>query len=221
MRRTSAVLCLGLLTAAIVAQAPKEFDRAAKWEKEIAALEKRQADMPPEKGGVVFAGSSTIRLWDTAKASPDWKVTNSGFGGSEIRDVTHFADRIIVKHEPRAIVFYGGDNDLNSRRTPEQVAADFKAFAEIVHKQLPKTLIYFISVKPSLARWKQFDTQSKANGLVKEFCAKDERLGYVDIVPKVLGSDGQPRPELFVKDGLHLSTQGYEILNEAVRNAVK
>jgi lysophospholipase L1-like esterase len=219
MRGTLAVVCLALLSTCVVAQAPKEADRAAKWEKEIAAIEKRLTEKPPDQGGIVFSGSSTIRMWDVSAAFP--KATNCGFGGSEIRDVTHFADRIILKHEPRAIIFYSGDNDLNSRRTPEQVVSDFKALAEVVHNRLPKTRIYFISIKPSLARWKQFDAQSKANALVKELCEKNERLGYVDIVPKILGSDGQPRAELFVKDGLHLSKLGYEILNDAVRKTVK
>ena len=46
-------------------------------------------------------------------------------------------------------------------------------------------------------------------------------LGYIDVVSPMLGDDGKPKEELFVKDGLHLSPKGYEILNEAVRKAVK
>lgn len=221
MRPLLAIVCLARLTLPAAAQPAYEPERAKKWEKEIAAIEKRQTESPPEKGGVIFAGSSTVRLWNVAKAFPDWKVTNSGFGGSEIRDVTHFADRIILKHEPRAIVFYAGDNDINSGRTPNQVLGDFKVFAGTVHQKLPRSRIYFISVKPSIARWKLFDVQTKANGLIKEFCARDERLGYIDVVPAMLGPDGKPMPDLFVKDGLHLSPRGYEILNDAVRKAVK
>ena len=107
-------------------------ERAKRWEKEIAAIEKRQLTANPPKGGIVFAGSSTIRLWNLDKSFPEWKPINSGFGGSEIRDSTQFAERIITKHEPRAIVMYAGDNDINSRRTPEQVAEDFRAFVAVV-----------------------------------------------------------------------------------------
>jgi lysophospholipase L1-like esterase len=221
MPRIPAAACLTLLVLPVLAQPKYEPERAAKWEKEIAALEKRQSESPPEKGGIVFAGSSTVRLWDVAKAFPDWKAVNAGFGGSEIRDVTHFADRVILKHEPRAIVFYAGDNDINSRWTPDQVLADFEAFAGVVHQKLPRSRVYFISIKPSLARWKLFDVQTRANGLVKELCAKDERLSYIDVVAAMLGPDDKPAPDLFVKDGLHLSAKGYAILNEAVRKAVK
>jgi lysophospholipase L1-like esterase len=220
MRRRTALLTLALAVSAAVAQ-PKDADRPAKWEKEVAALEKRQAENPPAKGGIVFAGSSTVRLWDLGKSFPDWKVTNSGFGGSEIRDVTHFADRLVLKHEPRAVVFYAGDNDINSGRSPEQVLADWRSFTETVHKHLPKARLYFVSIKPSPARWAKFEAQSKANALVKDFCAKHERLAYIDVVGPMLGKDGRPREELYVKDHLHLSPAGYEILNEAVRKAVK
>lgn len=220
MQRRIATICF-LLPLAAFADPAEDTKRAAKWEKEITALEKKQQDSPPEKGGIVFAGSSTIRLWDTAKAFPEWKPINSGFGGSEIRDVTHFADRIILKHEPRTIVFYAGDNDINSNRTPEQVLDDFKAFAETIRKKLPKTHIYFISIKPSILRWKQFDTQSKANDLVKSYCAKDERLTYIDVVKPMLGENGRPKGELLALDTLHLSAKGYEVFNEAVRKAVK
>jgi lysophospholipase L1-like esterase len=220
MRRLTALLLLGC-PLALFAQPTKEADRPAKWEKEVAAIEKRQAANPPAKGGLVFAGSSTIRLWDLDKSFPDWKATNSGFGGSEIRDVTHFADRLVLKHEPRAVVIYAGDNDIKSGRTADQVLADFRAFVAAVHKALPKTRVYFIAVKPSPSRWQLFDVQTRANTLVKEFCATDERLGYVDVVPPMLGTDGKPREELFVKDRLHLSPAGYEILAAAVKKAVK
>ncbi len=221
MRRLLAILAGTALLAPLLAQSGLEPARIQKWEKDIVALEKRHKEKAPEKGGIVFAGSSTIRQWDLAKSFPEWKAINCAFGGSEIRDVTHFVERIILKHEPKTIVFYAGDNDINANRKPEQVHADFRAFAEAVHKQLPKTRIHFICVKPSLARWKQFETQSNANALVKEFCSKDERLNYINIVPGMLGKDGEPIPEMFVKDGLHLTPKGYEVLSEAVQKALK
>lgn len=219
MFRSTAVALL--VTLPVHAQPARDGGHPARWEKEVSAIENRQAENRPAKGGIVFAGSSTVRLWDLARSFPDWRATNSGFGGSEIRDVTHFADRLIFKHEPRAIVFYAGDNDVNSRRTPEQVLADFRAFVEAIRKKLPAARIYFIAIKPSPSRWKQFETQSQANKSVREYCAGDDRLTYIDIVPLLLGTDGLPREELYAKDQLHLSPDGYELLTSAVRKAVK
>jgi lysophospholipase L1-like esterase len=199
---------------------PKDAERYARWEKEIAAIEKRLADAPPKEGGVFFVGSSSIKLWDLKKSFPGKPYVNVGFGGSVVRDSTHFADRIITPFKPGTIVFYAGDNDIAGNRTPEQVAADFKAFCAAVHKDVPKCRILFVAVKPSLARWKRIDEQTKANALVKTFCAADPRLGYVDVVPVMLGTDGMPIPELFVKDGLHMTPAGYEKWTAAVNKAL-
>jgi lysophospholipase L1-like esterase len=185
-------------------------DPFAKWEKEITAIEKRLRESPPAPGQVCFAGSSTIRLWDLKKSFPGKPYVNVGFGGCEIRDVTHFAPRIILPHKPGAIVFYAGDNDMAKKRTAEQVRDDFREFCKTIHKDLPKTQIFYLPIKPSLARWTLFEDQKKANGFVRDECAKDRRLTYLDIVPSVLGPDGKPRPDHFVKDGLHLSEAGYK-----------
>lgn len=217
MLRSLALLAFAPL---LLAQRPAA-DPFARWEKEIAGIEKRLKEKPPAKGGVAFVGSSSVRLWKVDKAFPDLNAVNLGFGGSEIRDSTHFAPRILLPLEPKAIVFYAGDNDVAKKRTPEQVRDDFRAFVTLVHGKLPETRILYIPVKPSIARWKQYDTQTKANAMVKAICEKDERLTYVDIVPAMLGPDGgMPPADLFVKDGLHLSEKGYAIWNDAVKKAL-
>ena len=199
-------------------QAPA--DPFEKWEKAIVAIEKRLKEKPPAKGGVAFVGSSSIVKWNLDKSFPGKDYTNVGFGGSVIRDSTHFIDRIVVPIEPSAIVFYAGDNDLGAKRTPEQVLEDYQAFVKAVHAKFPKTKIHYIPVKPSIARWKLYDVQKVANAKVKEFAAKDERLSYVDIVPAMLGADGMPIPDLFVKDGLHMSDKGYEVWTGPVMKAL-
>lgn len=208
------------LTVAIVFLMSTPAAQFLRWEKEIAGIEKRLAQTKPTKGGVVFAGSSSIRLWNLEKSFPGKGYVNVGFGGSEIRDTTHFAERILLPLEPKIVVFYAGDNDIAKKRTPEQVRDDFRAFVGTVHAKLPKTRVVFIPVKPSLARWKLYDVQKTANGLVKEVCEKDSRLRYVDIVTLGLGKDGLPIPEYFVKDGLHLSEAGYRVWSDALGKAL-
>jgi lysophospholipase L1-like esterase len=210
---------LPLALALVVAQPPA--DPFAKWEKEVAGIEKRLAANPPKPGGVLFAGSSTIRLWDTKAAFPDLAPTNVGFGGSQIPDSTHFAGRLILPHKPATIVFYAGDNDIAAKRTPEQVRDDFRAFADTVHKTLPDTRILFLAIKPSVKRWNLYDVQTKANALVKAVCDADRRLKYIDTVPLTVGADGKPDPALFREDGLHLSAKGYAAWAAAVRAALR
>jgi len=164
----------------------------ARWEKTISQFEKQDQKQGIETEGILFAGSSSIRLWDLEKYFPDQPTINRGFGGSEIVDSTHFADRIILKHKPKLIFLYAGDNDLSRKKTAETVAADFQKFVAKVHKTLPETRIVFIAIKPSLSRWKLADTIVKANQLISEQCAKDCLLDYADVWQPMLGADGKP-----------------------------
>jgi lysophospholipase L1-like esterase len=209
---------VGLLLPSGRAQDKPNF---ARWEKAIAAFEKQDQEKPPPKNAVLFAGSSSIRLWNLPKSFPGLDAINRGFGGSQIADSTHFAGRIIIKHQPRLVVLYAGDNDMAAGKSPEQILADFQAFVKTIHKDLPKTRIAFIAIKPSIARAKLSDKQQKADALVAAECKKDDRLVFIDVVKPMLGADGKPRPELFAKDGLHMNEKGYEVWTELVRPLLK
>jgi lysophospholipase L1-like esterase len=189
----------------------EEKNDFSRWEKEIQAFEKKDKEQPPPANAVLFVGSSSIRLWNLAKSFPGVATINRGFGGSQTADVVHFVPRIVVKYQPRLIVFYAGDNDLAAGKTPDQVAADFQAFVQAVRKELPETKIVFLAIKPSPSRWKLFDKQNKANQLIEARCKDGKNLTYLDSVRSLLDKDGKPRAELFQKDGLHMNEEGYRL----------
>jgi lysophospholipase L1-like esterase len=190
-----------------------ESDPAA-WKDELQAFEKLDADKAPPQNAALFVGSSSIRLWDLAKSFPEIVAINRGFGGSQICDSTLRADALIVKYNPRLIVFYAGDNDVNSGKSAEQVHVDFAAFVAEVRKSLPKTPIVFISIKPSISRWDQRETQREANRLIAADCEKDETLQFVDVWPVMLADDGEPKKEIFQPDRLHMNDEGYKLWAE-------
>lgn len=190
----------------------------AKWEPEISAFEKSDRTNPPPKGAVLFVGSSTIRLWKTlAQDFPQHSVINRGFGGSQIVDSTHFAERIIFPYEPKAIFLRAGGNDLWAGKSAEEVFGDFKAFVAKVRSKLPTTPIFWISWSPTVARWKQVDKEKMLNSLVEEYSRKNTNIQYVDTWSVPLGPDGRPRDELLLPDKLHFNSEGYKLLVERVR----
>lgn len=190
-----------------------------RWEKDIAAFEQADREHPPKKHGILFIGSSSIVKWKTlAEDFPGFNVLNRGFGGSQIEDSVYFLPRIVLPYKPRQIVFYAGGNDINAKKTPERVAADFQKFATTVHAKLPQTKIDFISIAPNHKRWSQIEEVRAANALVKKFIeANPDYLRYIDVHPVMLGSDGQPLPDIYVADGLHMNPKGYEIWTKVVR----
>jgi lysophospholipase L1-like esterase len=190
----------------------------ARWEKEIAAYEASDRTNPPPKGGALFTGSSTIRLWKTlAQDFPDHKVINRGFGGSEIVDATHFADRIIFPYEPKQIFLRAGGNDIHGGRLPDQVAADFVNFVFVVHNRLPNAEIVYIAVNPAPARWGENDKYRALNKIIREQAVHMPRVSFVDAYDISLTPDGRGRPELFIADKLHFNAYGYKLLAETVR----
>ena len=183
----------------------------SRWQADIdqfLALDKANQSEP---GGVVFVGSSSIRMWDLAKSFPDKPYLNRGFGGSEICDTTHFFKELIAKHQPRLVVFYAGDNDIAEGKSAKQVQADFQAFAKKFSEQLPAAKLIYISAKPSIARWQLADKMREANKLIAAECERNDNLTFLDVWPVMLGEDGKPRGDIFLDDGLHMNDVGYKL----------
>lgn len=195
------------------------FDASAadRWEADMAKFAAQDRERPASKGGVVFVGSSSIRMWDLDESFPKLDALNRGFGGSETADSVKHVDLLVLRHKPRIVVLYAGDNDISNGKTPEQVAKDFDAFAAAVHTALPETKILYIAIKPSVARWKLADQMRDANRRIEATCKKNEHCEFIDVWPPMLGDDGKPKVELFVKDGLHLSDAGYAIWTKLLK----
>lgn len=192
----------------------KDESPFAKWENAIQKFEADDKKNPKQAGQVLFIGSSSIRLWDLKKWFPDLDAINRGFGGSEVADSVHFYDRIVKPYRPRTIVMYAGDNDIAHGKTPEAVSADFQEFVAKVHKDFPDTNIVYVAVKPSIARWKMIEQVRETNDLITALAEKDLLVTFLDIDTPMIGEDKNPKPELFIADGLHLSKAGYKIWSD-------
>ena len=190
------------------------------WAKELSGFEE-QDRKAPAVGGVVFVGSSSIRLWDLDRSFPALRPLNRGFGGSAIIDSVNHVDLLVIRHKPRTVIFYAGDNDIAAGRTPQQAADDFKVFVAKVRAALTETRIAFIGIKPSVLRWALIARIRQANALIREYCDADDRLAFIDVDGPMLGWDAKPRKDLFIEDGLHLSPKGYALWTTLVQPFVE
>ena len=214
-RSVAALLSLALLSLTAAAMPPE-----TKFSPEIAHFAELDAATPPKPCGLLFIGSSSVRFWKTLDQDmAPYPVINRGFGGSQIADVTLYFDQVVAPYHPRAIFFYAGDNDIHVGRTPAQVVADFQAFLDHKDQVLGATKVYFISLKPSKARWAELAAQGDANAQIKAIAAKRPDLDYVDVVPTML-EGGVPK-DIFVGDGLHMTPAGYVLWTQVVRPVVE
>jgi lysophospholipase L1-like esterase len=187
------------------------------WEPEMKAFEDADRKQFPAPNGIVFTGSSTIRLWKTLNDDfPRHNAINRGFGGSVLADATYFVDRVVTLYKPRQVVLFAGTNDIAANHPPEQVALDFLAFVTKIKTALPGTHIAYIEMTTSPSRWEQRDRVVVANKMLRETCG---RMGaaFIPVRERLFDKAHKPRPELFIGDQLHLNADGYKILAHAVR----
>lgn len=213
----SALLLLASCSGPVVRGAPEAW-----YEAEIRAFEDSDRVAMPAPGGVLFVGSSSVRMWGTLAADmAPARVLNRGFGGSKTPEVLAEMDRVVFPYRPSVIVYYCGDNDLGTDNTDSWAAASgFVEFAERVRARQPGTSILYMSIKPSVARWSNWPAMQRANLVVEAYCDSTEGVEFVDLGSCLLGADGRPDPALFEADGLHLNAAGYRLWTERLRPRV-
>jgi lysophospholipase L1-like esterase len=210
MRKSISVLIISIgLGLGLRAQT---YDRQNLWDKEISAFAEIDRKQTPPPNPVLFVGSSSIRMWTNLRSSfPRLKVMNRGFGGSRFEDVNYYFDRIVTPYNPKTIVIYAGENDINEGVEPEKVLEHYRNFAAMVKEKLPKTDIIFVSLKPSPARWNMAGKFKQTNALIKAEIEKGGSAQFVDVFTPMLDEKGEPKEEIFREDRLHLNEKGYTI----------
>ena len=175
----------------------------------------------PEKGKILFTGSSSIRFWDSLEEDMEpLEVLNRGFGGAQISHVIHHFKDIVKPYNPRAIVFFCGTNDLTALKTPEETMHDFKKFLNLVRNEFGNIKVYVIGIKPTVDRLYLDKEERIFNNLVSSLASEDAYLEYINIWEPMLNQDGTRMPELFIEDGLHMNEKGYEVWTKKVRESL-
>jgi lysophospholipase L1-like esterase len=224
MTRCRRSVILAAIVALATSLAPRVTAQTAeKWDPAIQKFQEGDKVSPPPQNGILFIGASSIVRWNLPEYFPELgaKAINRGFGGSQSVDAVRYVDRIVVPYHPRVVVYYAGDNDVEANIPAQEIAHQFTLFDEKVHAALPQTRIVFISIKPSIRRWKWIDTIKSANAMVKEYCATHPNLAFMDIEQQMLGADGKPNAALLVEDGLHMTPAGYKIWTAALKPLLK
>jgi lysophospholipase L1-like esterase len=187
------------------------------YEADVASLLSTWSAQPPAAGGIVFYGSSSIRMWETLQEDfPDLPVINAGFGGSTLAACVWFFERIVVPLAPASLVLYAGDNDLGDGQSPQQVLESLRSLLGKVAQHFPEIPVCFLSIKPSPARRHLLDRIRETNGLALGELQAHPHACFVNLFDSMLAADGQPIAELFAEDGLHLSPAGYRLWREVL-----
>ena len=202
--RSLLILWFGLGSAFALEPTPRADP--ARFAGEIAAFAKQE----PEKGGIVFAGSSSIRLWPHLKEDfPGLPVVNRGFGGCVSNDLIVHFDTVVGRHEPKLIVAYCGSNDIAEKLSVQEAFDDYTKFLGVAHDRFPKARVILNSVKIARRRALQIPQVNELNQRLQAWCAGKDWLRFLDTTSYLADSQNQPVPGYFGRDNLHLNAEGY------------
>lgn len=187
---------------------------------EIQDFKKQDSISFPPENAILLVGSSSFQKWkDVRSYFPKYTIINRGFGGSTLPDVIRYANDVITPYHPKQVLIYCGDNDLaaSDTITPQIVTKRFKTLFHIIRTNLPKTNITFVSIKPSPSRKLLMPKMKQVNLLIKSFLQKQKRASFIDVYHPMLLQNGEPLPEIFLEDSLHMNAKGYAIWKEAIQ----
>ena len=186
---------------------PFKFLAFNKREKEIVT----SYDADSRQGEIVFYGASNFRLWkEMDEDMKPFTVQNHGFGGSTDQDLMDRAERLLYPYHPAIVVFQTGSNDCAQLKGTDDeiynqvIERKLKMF-ETFHEKLPDANFVVISGILMPGRSQYDEIIMRVNQFLREYAEKTDYLYFVDAEEMTLDSDGNPIPEMFISDGIHLT----------------
>lgn len=194
------------------------------WEPDIRKFEHADSVESYAPDAVLFAGSSSIRLWSTLQEDMmPFQVIQRGYGGAKLDDFNYYARRIIYPHTFSAIVLFIA-NDITGNeddKRPEEVAALFGALLKTIREKYPDVPVCWISTTPTALRWEVWPEIRQAGELIRNYCEQDAHAYYIAAADAFLNSDGMPRADLFQPDRLHLNERGYALWTGIIKSELE
>ena len=182
MRRYLILILAALMVACSPLGKYRDLPEVKSWENDIKKFEQLDKSEKYPTDAILFAGSSSIRLWTSLeKDMVPYHVIQRGYGGAKLSDFAVYADRIFDPHPCKAIVIFIA-NDITGTeqdKTPKEIAALFNNVLNTIRKGNPATPVFWIEITPTASRWKVWPEIQKANSLIKEICDKKKNTYFI------------------------------------------
>jgi lysophospholipase L1-like esterase len=163
-----------------------------------------QAQASPERGGIVFTGSSIFRFWThlTDQMAP-LPVLNRAIAGTVTQDMLDRIGQLVLPHQPRIVVYYCGSNDISAGEDAGPIVERTKRFIQILHEKSPNTFFYYTSIQKAPEKRARWEVVEAVNREMERYSRQASNVGYIDLNPVLFDSRNNVRENLFLSDGLH------------------
>jgi hypothetical protein len=198
----------------------RDLPEVKSWDKDIQRFELLDKSEKYPDDAILFAGSSSIRLWSTLeKDMAPYNVIQRGYGGAKLSDFVVYANRIFSPHKCKAIVIFIANDIMGTSqdKTPKEVGALFWNVLKTIRKSHPSTPVFWIAVTPTPSRWKVWPEIQKANAIIRKICEDKKNTYFITTDFAFLDENGKPKDELFRDDKLHLTEKGYVVWTDIIK----
>ncbi|MFY0653584.1 MAG: hypothetical protein JXQ96_16185 [Cyclobacteriaceae bacterium] len=72
-----------------------------------------------------------------------------------------------------------------------------------------------------MKRWAVRNKYLELNKEFKKYCDSKDNMNFANVWDPMLGKDGTPMKDIFIEDGLHMNSKGYDIWAEVLREYVE
>lgn len=179
----------------------------------------------------LFLGDSITEQYDLKEYYEDYPVVNSGVSGDYTSSIVKDMKKRVYDYNPSKVFLLIGINDLRNGKDVSEIVSNTKEIIELIKENRPYSEIYLESIYPinktdddkisDSVRDIEFDNEKiiEVNDLLKDL-AKDEKITYVDLYNKLIDDDGNLNIS-YTKDGLHISSEGYECITKELMKYIK
>ena len=171
----------------------------------------------------LFLGDSITEYYDLEKYFPDMPVVNSGIAGDTTDDILSDMKGRVYDYNPSKVFILIGTNDLLEDKTNEEIFNNIKKIVDGIKENRSEAEIYIESIYPVnrsmdkrlyMVGSRQNKDIIEINKMIKDYC-NEENLTYINTYDELLDDDGNLKKD-YSEDGLHLSSEGYDVVTKSL-----
>lgn len=175
----------------------------------------------------LFLGDSITEQYDLDEYFPDMNVVNSGISGNQTKDILDNLKERAYQYNPSKIFLLIGTNDIQAGVKEEDIIVNIEEILSELKKNRPYAELYLEAIYPvdedqKGAQSRTNEEIQSINQSLKEYCEK-EKITFIDTFDLLLDSESDEKQikSEYTKDGLHITSEGYEVITEEIMKYIK
>lgn len=168
---------------------------------------------------IAFIGDSLTEYFDWHNRFPEYDVMNLGVSGETVEGLLGRIDRVISSIKDVDFIFImTGINNIAMEKL--DILETYKHIVSKLSSNLKDAAIIVQSILPVNLYWIDNGAIKAINRKLKEI-ADEFNAEYLDVFSLFVDSNGRPKDEYLLDDGVHLSDKGYDVWAKTVEEFLK